>query len=146
MQVPLALRNYGPTSPPSQLCPNDPYEPNGTFDQAWGPLPLNADFLGYFNCSADTDRDFYFFDLVAPQQVVITLRDVPIGSDYDLTLFSCPAAGCQVGYSGNPGAVDERITIDAAAGRYYVRITRSQWSPLVSQAYRLRVATGAVFD
>lgn len=146
MQVPLALRNYGPTSPPSQLCPNDPYEPNGTFDQAWGPLPLNADFLGYFNCSADTDRDFYFFDLVAPQQVVITLRDVPIGSDYDLTLFSCPAAGCQVGYSGNPGAVDERITIDGAAGRYYVRITRSQWSPLVSQAYRLRVATGAVFD
>jgi CSLREA domain-containing protein len=140
VQLPMLLRNYGPTSVPAPPCPNDPYEPNGTFDLAWGPLPLGADFLGYFNCPADTDRDFYFFDLTADQRVAITLQNVPAGSDYDLMLYSCPDASCRIGFSGNPGNADERIEFDGAAGRHYVRVTRSQASPLVSQAYWLRVA------
>jgi cell division septation protein DedD len=143
VQLPLLLRNHGPTSVPTPPCPNDPYEPNGALDQAWGPLPLNADFLGYFNCPADTDRDFYFFDLPQSQRMSITLQNIPAGSDYDLMLYSCPDASCQVGFSGNQGSRDERIEIDGAVGRYYVRVTRSPASPLVSQAYRLQVAAPA---
>lgn len=130
-----------PTTTPTRLCPNDPYEPNGAFDQAWGPLPLNQDFQGYFNCPAETDRDYYFFDLPSNRRVVITLQNIPSGSDYDLALYSCAAASCQAGYSGNSGNADERIDVTVDAGRYYVRITRSPSSPLVSQPYRLRVAT-----
>lgn len=128
---------------PPPLCPNDPYEPNGAFGEAWGPLPLNQDFLGYFNCPADTDRDYYFFDLTTARRVVITLDDIPAGSDYDLTLYSCASSSCLVKHSGNTGNAGERIdTVDNInAGRYYVRVVRSASSPLVSQPYRLRVAT-----
>lgn len=135
--LPLILRS------PPPVCPNDPYEPNGTFGEAWGPLPLNQDFLGYFNCPADTDRDYYFFDLTTARRVVITLDDIPAGSDYDLTLYSCASSSCLVKHSGNTGNAGERIdTIDNInAGRYYVRVVRSPSSPLVSQPYRLRVAT-----
>lgn len=138
---PRVTPTFTPTATPTRLCPNDPYEPNGTFDQAWGPLPLNQDFLGYFNCPADTDRDYYYFDWPANRRVVITLQGIPGGSDYDLALYNCASATCRVGYSGNSGNTDERIDMTIDAGRYYVRVTRSASSPLVSQPYRLRVAT-----
>lgn len=125
---------------PPLLCPNDPYEPNGTFGEAWGPLPLNQDFLGYFNCAADTDRDFYYFDWPTKRRVVITLGDIPPGSDYDLTLYNCASSSCLVKHSGNTGNAGEIIDIEINAGRHYVRIVRSASSPLVSQPYRLRVA------
>ncbi len=126
---------------PTPLCPNDPYEPNGTFGEAWGPLPLNEDFLGYFNCPVETDRDYYHFSVATPRRVVITLQNVPAGSDYDLTLYSCPATSCLVRHSGNTGNADERIDVTINTGRHYVRVTRSPASPLVSQPYRLRIAT-----
>jgi hypothetical protein len=122
-------------------CPNDPYEPNGSFAEAWGPLPLNQDFYGYFNCSAETDRDYYYFDLSGQTRVVITLNNIPAGSDYDLTLYNCASANCMIKHSGNPGSGGESITADIGAGRYFVRVVRSQTSPLVSPGYRLRVAT-----
>ncbi len=124
---------------PPLLCPDDPYEPNGTFGEAWGPLPLNQDFLGYFNCAADTDRDFYYFDWPTKRRVVITLGDIPPGSDYDLTLYNCASSSCLVKHSGNTGNAGEVIDIEINAGRHYVRITRGS-SPLTSQPYRLRVA------
>ncbi len=145
--TPVATATPTPTTVP--LCPQDPTEPNGTFAEAWGPLPLNQNFLGYFNCLYDTDRDFYFFDLVnqyqvsAKQQsgVVITLENIPAGSDYDLALYNCTNVSCQIGYSGNTGNANERIGVTVDAGRYYVRVTRSANSPLVAQPYRLRVGT-----
>lgn len=141
LRPPRVTPTLTPTATPTRLCPNDPYEPNGSFEQAWGPLPLNQDFQGFFNCPADTDRDYYFFDLASRRRVVITLQNIPSGSDYDLALYNCARADCRIGYSGNSGTADERIDMTIDAGRYYVRVTRSATSPLVSQPYRLRVAT-----
>lgn len=130
--LPLLLRA------PSLLCPDDPHEPNGSFAEAWGPLPLNQDFFGYFSCQQDTDRDFYYFELTTDRQITVTLRDIPAGSDYNLTLYD--ANQVQEGYSGNLGNADEQIPpVTVGAGRHYVRVTRGS-SPLVSQPYRLRVA------
>lgn len=130
-----------PTATPTPLCPNDPTEPNGTFAEAWGSLPLNQVFLGYFNCPADTLRDYYFFDLTATRHLDITLQDIPAGSDYDLTLYNCANSGCLVGHSGNTGNANERIELTTGAGRYYVRVIRSPSSPLVAAPYRLRVGS-----
>lgn len=135
VRLPLIVNSYV-----TRPCANDPYEPNGAFQTAWGPLPVNQDFYGYFNCTSDTDRDYYYFDLSSTSHVTITLDDVPAGSDYDLTLYSCAAATCLVKHSGNPNNGSEKISVDIGAGRYYVRVVRSQASPLVSQPYRLRVA------
>ncbi len=137
--TPTPTRTPTPTTTP--ICPQDPYEPNGTFGQAWGPLSLNQDFWGYFNCPSETDRDFYFFDLSSRRQVVVTLQNIPSGSDYDLTIYSCPSGSCLVGYSGNPGTANEYIDMTLNAGRYYVRVTRSLASPLTAQPYKLRVAS-----
>lgn len=129
------------TRTPTPLpCPADPYEPNDTFAQAWGPLPLNTDFWGFFNCERDTDRDFYFFDLPSAGRVIIELTNIPANSDYDLTLYNCPNVSCLVVHSGQRGNAEERIDVNIPAGRYYVRVVRSDASPLVSQPYRLRVS------
>lgn len=129
------------TRTPTPLpCPADPYEPNDTFAQAWGPLPLNTDFWGFFNCERDTDRDFYFFDLPSAGRVIIELTNIPANSDYDLTLYNCPNVSCLVVHSGQSGNAEERIDVNIPAGRYYVRVVRSDASPLVSQPYRLRVS------
>ncbi len=133
--TPTPTRTPTPTATPT--CPNDPYEPNDTFVQAWGPLPLSQDFWGFFNCQTD-ERDFYFFNLSVQRRVVITLVNIPTGSDYDLTLYGCANSGCLIQHSGNPGNANERIEVDLNAGRYYVRVTRGS-SPLTSQPYRLRV-------
>lgn len=137
--TPIPTATPTPTTAP--VCPQDPTEPNGSFAQAWGPLSLNQDFLGYFNCPYDTDRDYYFFDLVNRRRVIITLQNIPAGSDYDLALYSCASANCLAGYSGNTGTANEQIDVTVNAGRYYVRVTRSASSPLVAQPYRLRVST-----
>lgn len=137
--TPIATNTPTPTATP--VCPSDPYEPNGTFVQAWGPLPLNQDFYGFFNCPSETDRDYYYFNLASSRRVIVTLQNIPAGSDYDLALYSCASASCLAGYSGNTGTANERIDVTVNAGRYYVRVTRSPSSPLVSQPYRLRVST-----
>lgn len=141
LYAPWIGRQPTPTPTPTPVCPQDPYEPNGTFAQAWGPVPLNQDLMGYFNCASETDRDFYYFNLSSRRRTIITLQNIPAGSDYDLALYNCADPACQVGFSGNPGTIDERIDVTVNAGRYYVRITRSPTSPLTAQPYRLRVIT-----
>lgn len=136
------LRNTPtPTSTPIQTCPSDPYEPNGSFYQAYGPLPLNLDIFGYFNCPSETQFDFYFFNLQSQRNTIITLRDIANGSDYDMALYNCNNAACNIAFSGNYGNADEIITKNLPPGSYYIRISRSPTSPLVSQAYRLKITT-----
>jgi hypothetical protein len=136
--TPTPTRTPTPTATP--ICPQDPYEPNGTFAQAWGPLSINQDLWGYFICASDTDRDFYYFDWLVRRRAKIRLENIPVGSDYDLTLYGCADSNCLMQHSGNHGNANELIDVTLDAGHYYVRVTRGS-SPLTSQPYRLRVET-----
>ncbi len=97
----------------------DPYEPNDTFGEAYGPLVSGTVYWAKL-CQGDKD-DLYYFDLAAPHSVVIDLTNIPVGTDYDLSLWN--SAHTLLRNSRHPGSADEHITINLSrAGRYYVRV------------------------
>jgi hypothetical protein len=126
--LPLLLRLFavvGPTptnTPTPTPVPGDPYEPNNSFDQAWGPLNSGQDYRALIYAPSDLD-DFYRFDMPQARTIEVDLWDIPAGNDYHLYLYN--ASRSLVGYSGNTGNVPELIrTAVLPAGRYYVRVQR----------------------
>jgi hypothetical protein len=125
--LPLILRNRSASI--------DPYEPNDTFETAWGPLVSGATYYGYFPTTSDND-DFYYLDLPAAHSIEVWLTGLPAGNDYNLYLYD--AAHVLIGYSGNVGTVDEHILVaNQPAQRYYIRVTREVGTS-ATQPYALR--------
>ena len=59
----------------------DPFEPNNTFETAYGPLePLTN-----YSCAIDSlaDLDWFYFD-ADEGEYLIRLSNIPVGRDYDL--------------------------------------------------------------
>jgi hypothetical protein len=127
--LPLVLRQYSSFS--------DPYEPNDSFDQAWGPLVSGQTYSAFFPTEADAD-DWYYFNLGATHSIELWLTNIPCpDNDYDLYLYD--AAMERIGYSGEHGCANEHIYVgNRSAGKYYVRIRRGQGTSQ-TQPYALRV-------
>jgi hypothetical protein len=114
----------------------DRYEPNDTFDQAWGPLASGQTYRAFFPSEAD-ENDFYFFELTDAHSVEIWLSDILPGNDHALYLYD--PAHALVDYSDNYDDADEHIVQPSLpAGRYYVRVERFQGTTR-TQPYALRV-------
>ncbi|NPV60202.1 MAG: hypothetical protein HPY75_11160, partial [Actinobacteria bacterium] len=97
----------------------DPYEPNDTIEQAYGPLSLGSyEALIY----PEGDSDFYSIDVPSRCRALrITLTSIPESCDYDLRLYD--AAGEQIDGSGNENNQDKRIDrANPAQGRYYIEV------------------------
>ena len=123
--VPLVLRYYFP----------DPYEPNNSFAQAWGPLASGQTYHAYFPTEAD-ENDYYYFDLPVARSVEIWLTDILPGNDHALYLYD--AAQALVDFSDEYDNADEHIFLASVpAGRYYVRVERFQGTTR-TQPYVLR--------
>lgn len=126
VHLPLVARSHTrpltPTPTPTISLP-DPFEPNDTPAQAWGPLASGSSYSQIIYSDLDAD-DYYYIVLLAPHTVEITLRQIPAGANYHLYLYTDSLA--QVGYSGRQGNADESITTTEAqpAGKYYVRVQR----------------------
>ena len=98
----------------------DPFEPNDSINQAWGPLLSGQEYLPYIYGPQDQD-DFYFFNLPAAHSIEVWLRQIPAGHDYNLYLYNSTLV--PIAYSGNLGNQQEHIlTAVVPAGRYYVRV------------------------
>lgn len=127
--TPLLLRNFGPVSTATPTpthtptpVPNDPYEPNDTPQQAWGPLVSGQVYRALIYGPQD-HNDFYWFEMLQAHPIHISLEQIPSGHDYHLYLYTSSLV--QVGYSGNLGNQSEYIvTGTMPAGRYYVRVQR----------------------
>jgi len=120
-----------------QTATTDPYEPNNTFAQAWGPLQSGSTYSAYL-LQGDADKvDYYFFDLPAAHSIEAWLTNIPTGSDYDLYLYD--AAHALLASSTTIGTGPEELDwASGTAQRYYLRVTREAGgSP--TQAYALRV-------
>lgn len=126
---PIFLRLHGtaalptptptPTSTPTRI-PGDPYEPNGTFDQAWGSLTSGQVLRALIYGPSDLE-DFYWFTMPQARSIEVDLWDIPQGHDYHLYLYDVNRA--QIAYSGNSGNRPEQIRTGVlSAGRYYVRV------------------------
>ncbi len=105
-----------------RVLPGAVHEPNNSFGQAWGPMPLNEVFQSYIYSEQDSE-DFFFFDMSNSGAVDIWLRHIPERANNHLYLYDQSRA--LKGYSGNPGNEDEHVSaVELAAGKYYVRVQR----------------------
>ena len=120
--LPVVLRHY----------PYDPYfEPNNTFDQAYGPLSPATNYLAYPN---DVE-DYYCFRLTSARTVDIVVSDfVPTGGD--LLLYNqAKELIRQFGSAAPVMRLDGNLL---GAGKYYIRV-RATAGQSSTQLYTLRV-------
>jgi hypothetical protein len=113
--LPLALRSYV----------SDPYEPNNTPEQAFGPLASGSPYIGYFPDLAD-EYDYYYIDILTLAPIDIHLT-VPAQLDLDLWLYrgQSPVKGSATIGNG----IDEALEFTPAeTGTYYILVWRAEGS------------------
>ena len=110
--LPLVERNYS----------GDLGEPNGTPEQAFGPLVSGRVYWAFIWDEADTE-DYYHFTPTTTDEVSVELTNIPVDHDYDLWIYSYDGKYNVVAYSNNTGNADEYITFVPVAGEpIYVRV------------------------
>lgn len=110
-----------PTPTPTPV-PGDPYEPNNSFLEAWGPLTSEQVYRALIYALGDSD-DYYWFDVAQAHAIQISLEHIPAGNNYHLYLYTSSLA--LAGYSGNPDNQSEYIsTTSSPVGHYFVRVQR----------------------
>jgi hypothetical protein len=113
--LPLALKSYL----------SDPYEPNDTPEQAFGPLESGSPYIGHFPDLGDT-YDYYYIDILTQQPIEVRLT-VPAQLDLDLWLYRDQTAvrGSAVVGKG----IDEALEFTPEQiGAYYILVHRAEGS------------------
>jgi hypothetical protein len=95
-------------------------EPDDTFENA-RETPLNQAVLGYF-IAPDDYVDVYSFDIPSFRGVTVKLRNIPLGSDYDIHVYDSDKVW--QGSSTNIGSNNEDLPLTLATGRYYIMVER----------------------
>jgi hypothetical protein len=134
-RVPIFFSVVG--SPPDQWSGPEEEEPNNLFSQANGPLQFARDYFGGFPVDSDKE-DRYYFELDAASNVMITLRDIPKGTDYDIYLYPEDWSKGEIASSREFDNRPEEIKESLGAGKYYIRVLAGS-SKSSSEKYRLRV-------
>jgi len=113
---PTATKEPTATPTPSH---EDPYEPNDSIVQAFGPLNSTNECQAYIS-DAD-DADFFYFEIQVPSTVRVKLTDLPTEADYDLYLVT--GEEDILGNSSNSGEEEERIEYTTSSvGVFYVLV------------------------
>ena len=101
----------------------DPYEPNETPEQAWGPLVSGQVYEAYI-WTEDDNNDYYYFVPTVSHTASVTMTNVPTDCDFDLYIYYFENDRRRlVTYSATAGNVDESVSFTASAGvKYYVRV------------------------
>ncbi len=123
------------TGKPEFFVGPDEEEPNNGLSTANGPLQYNKDYFGNFPSLSDID-DLLFIQLHGPATVIISLTDIPNGTDYDLFLYNTVPK--QIAESKKLANNPELIKKALPAGKYYIRIHRGGSAPTPAK-YKLRV-------
>lgn len=122
--VPLVLNRSGATSTPTPTrtpIPGDPFEPNDTHQQAWGPV-FSGGWIYALIYGPEDQNDYYWFEMTSPHTIEVWLQQIPSGHDYNLYLYDSTGL-VLLGYSANPNNQDEYILTGVLpAGRYYIRV------------------------
>lgn len=94
----------------------DTYEPNDTFNQAYGPISMGTPLDSYI--ADGSDKDTYRISVPSSGTLRITLTSVP--KDYDLYVYDGQIA--LVGKSTAGGTNNETVEASVGAGTYYARV------------------------
>ncbi len=131
--IPLVLRSW------VWWYQYDPYEPNDTPAQAYGPLSSGQVITAYIWDATDRD-DYYWFQTSTSTMVTITLTNIPANCDFDLYVYYYYQGRYETAaWSNKTGNVSENVQFTAMAGtKYYIRVYPYQGTSS-SQPYRLQV-------
>lgn len=119
-QVKVSRKRFVPLFPRNYPATWARYEPNDTFDTAYGPLESGRTYEAYIWPAED--QDYYYIDATSTTaDITVSLTNLPADVDYDLYLYD--NALTLVGQSAHYGNVDESIRYrPTTTGRYYVRV------------------------
>ena len=100
----------------------DTYEPNGTPEQAFGPLASGEAYLSFIWDGDDLD-DYYYIVPTSTVDVHIELTNIPEGSDFDLYVYRYDNGYEQVAISNLGGNLDESVIFTPTPNeKYYIRV------------------------
>ncbi|MGQ9467976.1 MAG: Ig-like domain-containing protein, partial [Anaerolineae bacterium] len=117
--IPLVLRNW------KWWYQYDPYEPNDTPAQAWGPLQSGQTYTAFIWDETDMD-DYYWITPTTSNSVTVYLTNIPSGSDFDLYIYYYyDGAYHPVAQSNFTGNASEQVSFAPNPGtKYYIRVYR----------------------
>ncbi len=105
-----------------------PYEPNDATINAAGPLALQQTYSGSIETLGD--RDFYFFYVTSPAQVVLTVKNLGGGgviSYFGTAILDSSATPLDaVSYIDN--GEERAITVDLVPQKYYIEVAANEGS------------------
>jgi bacillolysin len=120
----------GSGSDPSE----DTYEPNDTFNGAYGPLSSGQTYNSYISSSSDVD--YYQFNSTDSGTISVSLSNLP--GDYDLYLYD--GSGSLLDKSENAYTNSESISYTASSsGSFYLKVVGYNGASSTSTAYALNV-------
>jgi serine protease Do len=101
------------------------YEPNETFDQAYGPLDSGKVYEAYIG--SEEDVDLYYIDVTSRDPIIIDLTNISWRCDYDLYLGD--SDGELVDYSWGTADSEHIEYQPTTTGTYYIQVdTYSSYS------------------
>ncbi|MEQ6376563.1 M4 family metallopeptidase [Bacillaceae bacterium S4-13-56] len=130
----LAVGIDGSSSGGNETPDSDTFEPNNSFNEAYGPLVSGTTYGSYISTS--TDSDFYMFEAEIGQSISVELGNLP--GDYDLYLYDSNRS--LVGASENAWSRNELISHSAGqTGTYYVEVVGWNGAMSTTTPYHLTV-------
>lgn len=108
---------------------DDPYEPNNSYAEAYGPLESGSTYSSYLSSSSDDD---YYMIEVGAGTIQLSLANFP--GDYDMYLYNSGQTQVARAYTTND---PETINYTAAAGTYYIRIDGYNGANSTTDDYQL---------
>ena len=96
----------------------DSYEPNDSFDQAWGPILPGQPYTSYI--WSRTDEDYYYLDALNLDRITVSLANPPPNTDYDLYLYDSERE--PVAKSERLGSAEYISYVPSQTGWYYVQV------------------------
>lgn len=130
----LAVGIDGSSGGGNETPDSDTFEPNNSFNEAYGPLVSGTTYESYISTS--TDSDFYMFEAEAGQSISVDLGNLP--GDYDLYLYDSNRS--LVGASENAMTRNESISYSAGqSGTYYVEVVGWNGAMSTTIPYHLTV-------
>lgn len=120
----------------STPVPGDPYEPNGSTGEAWGPLESNIPY--WFVIWGEEDVwDFYYFEMSNQHDITARLSNMAADANYHFHLYNDKSQ--LIDYSGNHGNDDEEVfAAGAPPGKYYLAVKRIEGADS-AQPYLIQV-------
>lgn len=119
----------------------DPYEPNDSSLQAWGPLAASTDYVGHID--TENDQDWFVFYVPGHQQVHIQVSsDYPKSESLSFSLKGSNDVDSNIYVYGEPKTID--LTLER--GIYYIEVDGSYWDS-TGPTYRFNILTnGSLVD